>query len=325
MIAAALRRLRTFAGSLGLLALLALAASLLLTATPHLANRYTDQGLQDWISSLGHRVRDVSYLTETDISADPTRPTIRPSQANNMLGALHFDLPPALRERLSGEWYSTQITEAFATGEDLPAGFPPPRLSVRDQSGAESAVRMVAGDWPATQQVVEAPVQTALSSAVADTFNLQVGSRLTLRSPEHGPSAVLQIIVVGIFEPLDPNDPVWAEQDEVLQPYAPVGTDPPEAWRGIMLTDIRGMSAAAAKLIHVEFVWRFRIDDSALTVADLPTLTEAAFEARQQAVVTATTQTGLDTALARYAGRSKPCRPCWRWSRQASWPPSSGW
>ncbi len=232
VITAGLRRLRTFAGSLGLLALLALAASLLLTATPHLANRYTDQGLRDWISSLSHRVRDVSYLTETDISADPTRPTLRPSQANNLLGGLHFDLPPALRDRLSGEWYSTQITEAFATGEDLPAGFPPPQLSVRDQSGAESAARMVAGDWPATEQVVEAPVQTAVSSAVADTFNLHVGSRLVLRSPDYGPSAVLPVIVVGIFEPLDTNDPVWAEQDEVLKPYAPVGTDPPEPWRG---------------------------------------------------------------------------------------------
>ncbi len=67
-----------------------------------------------------------------------------------------------------------------------------------------------------------------------------------------------------------------------------------------MLTDARGMSAAAAKLIHVEFAWRFRIDDSTLNVADLPILIEAAFDARQQDAIAATTQTALDTALARY-------------------------
>src|SRR4030095_9765829 len=38
----------------------------------------------------------------------------------------------------------------------------------------------------------------------------------------------------------------------------------------------------------------------ALNVADLPTLVEAAFDARHQDAVPATTQTGLDTALARY-------------------------
>ena len=109
VIATVLRRLRTFAGSLGLLALLALAASLLLTATPHLANRYTDQGLREWISSLPYGARDISYLTESDVSADPSRPTLRPSQASNYLGELHSELPPVLQERLSGEWYSAQI------------------------------------------------------------------------------------------------------------------------------------------------------------------------------------------------------------------------
>jgi putative ABC transport system permease protein len=300
VIASVLRRLRTFSGSLGLLALLALAASLLLTATPHLANRYTDQGLRDWVDSLGYRVRDVSYLTESDVSADPTRPTFRPSQAYNFLGGLHSALPTDLRGRLGGEWYSTQITEAFATGDDLPVGYPAPQLSVRDQSEAQSSVRMVAGAWPATEQVVEAPLQAAVSAAVASTFNLHVGSQLVLRSPQYGPSAVLRVTIVGVFEPLDPTAPIWAEQEEVLRPYAPLGTDPPEPWRGILLTDARGMSAAAAKLIHVEFAWRFRIDDSALDVASLPTLTTAAFEARRQDVIDATTQTALDTALARY-------------------------
>ncbi len=194
MIATVLRRLRTFAGSLGLLALLALAASLLLTATPHLANRYTDQGLQEWISSLPYGARDISYLTESDVSADPSRQTLRPSQASNYLGELHSELPPVLQERLSGEWYSTQITQVAATGADLPAGYPDPQLSVRDQSDAESSVRMIAGTWPATEQVVEAPVQTAVSAAVARTFNLHVGSQLVLRGlPEYGPSAVLRV------------------------------------------------------------------------------------------------------------------------------------
>jgi len=60
-----LRRLRAFAGGLGMLGLLALAAALLLTATPHLANQYTDRGLQDWIGSLGYRVNRYKLLAFT--------------------------------------------------------------------------------------------------------------------------------------------------------------------------------------------------------------------------------------------------------------------
>ena len=83
---------------------------------------------------------------------------------------------------------------------------------------------MIAGTWPATEQVVEAPVQTAVSAAVARTFNLHVGSQLVLRAPpEYGPTGVLPVTIVGIFEPLDPGDPVWAEQEEVLQPLRPAG------------------------------------------------------------------------------------------------------
>jgi len=66
-----LRRLRAFAGGLGMLGLLALAAALLLTATPHLANQYTDRGLQDWIGSLGYRVKDVSYTIDERVTGDP--------------------------------------------------------------------------------------------------------------------------------------------------------------------------------------------------------------------------------------------------------------
>ena len=304
MIAAALRRLRTFAGSLGLLGLLALAAALLLTATPHVANRYTDQGLREWISSLGYRVRDVSYVVESEVIPDPTRPQLRPSQAGLVFGQMHSHLPRELRERLSGEWYSEQISGVFATGPDLDASKPAPLLSIRDQSGADTAVRIVSGAWPATQQVVEAPVQAAVSTVVATAFNLRVGSALVLRNPQYGSSAAVPVTIVGIFEPRDAADPIWAEQPEVVDPFTPVGEDPPVPWRGIMLTDTRGLSAAASKLIRVSYSWRFRVDERTLDVANLPAVTEAAFKARHQSdLPAATTQTGLDNALSRYASQ----------------------
>jgi putative ABC transport system permease protein len=304
VIAAALRRLRTFAGSLGLLGLLALSAALLLTATPHVANRYTDEGLREWISSLSYRVRDVSYVVESEVIPDPTRQQLRPAQAGLIFGQMHAHLPRDLRERLAGEWYSEQISGVFATGADLDASRPAPLLSIRDQSDAQNAVRMVSGAWPATQQVVEAPVQAAVSTAVATAFNLRVGSALVLRNPQYGSTAVVPVTIVGIFEPHNPADPIWVEQPEVLDPFTPVGEDPPVSWRGIMLTDTRGMSAAAAKLIRVSYTWRFRVDEQTLDVGNLPAVTEAALKARHQTdLPAATTQTGLDSALSRYAAQ----------------------
>jgi putative ABC transport system permease protein len=299
-----LRRLRAFAGSLGLLALLAFAAALLLTATPHLANRYTDQGLRDWVGSLSYRVRDVSYLLTEQVNGDSAQREVRPSQAGAALSDLRVRLPAPIRDQLGGAWYSTQIGPGglTATGIDLDPTRPAPQLGLREQSEAKEGVRVVAGTWPSTQQVVEAPIPVAVSVKVAEAFHLRVGSRLRLTGVDPLPRSTVDIDVVGVFEVIDQADPRWAEQEEVYRPFTPVGEDPPVPWRGIMLTDTRGIGAAAAKFGRVDYVWRFRVADEALNMATVPALTKAVFDARTQTVVArATSRTELDSAMTRYA------------------------
>src|SRR5262245_49160141 len=104
---ALLRRLRANALPLGMLALLAFAAALLLTATPHLANRHTDHGLRDRIGALSHRTRDVTYLLRERVGDGPIGPQL--SDAAGRLADLRRDLPAPLRGRLASAWYSSQI------------------------------------------------------------------------------------------------------------------------------------------------------------------------------------------------------------------------
>ena len=298
---ALLLRLRANAFSLGMLALLVLAASLLLTATPHLANRHTDQGLRDRIGALSHRTRDVSYLARRLVDESPS--SLRPSAAADRLADLRRDLPAPLRARLAGAWYSSQIGPdgVAASGADLDPNRPPPRLSLRDQSDAQANVRMVAGTWPDRQRVIDRPIPAAVSVAVAEAFGLHVGSRLRLRVSRLSVSTV-DVDIVGVFEAIDPTAPVWAEQPEVHTPYTPEGEDPPEPWRAVMLTDARGVGAAAIRLSQVTYTWRFRVVHSSLDMAVLPELTKAVFDARVQTAVTgATTLTELDAQMSHYA------------------------
>ena len=297
-----MRRLRVNAGWLGLLALLVVAASLLLTASPRMANRHTDAGLREWVESLSYLTRDVSYRIELPAREVPSRNDMRPPAAGSHLASLRGGLPPALAQRLSDAWYSVRAT-GEATGTDLEkldvVGVV---FTVREQSGADEAVRMVAGTWPDNARVVRNSYQVAISTKTAETFGLAVGSTVDITGNGAAAGGLLPVQVAGIFEPIDRTGGIWVEDEEVFEPYTPTGVDPPEPWRATLLSDTPGMTAASERLGDVVYTWRFRVDGSRLDAASLPALTEAAFDARRQSAVDgATTITGLDSALARFA------------------------
>jgi len=305
------RRLRNNLGWLGLLALLSVAAALLVTASPRIANGYTDEGLREQVTSLPYLARDVSYIVDSPIISDPASGTsLRPGTADLRKGLLLGTMPVDLRERLSGSWYATQLT-GDATGPDLEqitreqniASFV---FSLRDQSGAGEAVRMTDGAFPVNPPVVGERIRSAVSTAVADTFGLRVGSTLRLASPEGS----VNVEIVGIFEPVDRGAPVWVEQPEVFEPVTPIGDDPPQPWRATILTDTLGMNTAAQLLGgDIHFTWRFRLDESQLTMANLAQVTDAALNARRQtAVPGAATVTSLDSSLARFAALAASTR-----------------
>jgi putative ABC transport system permease protein len=287
------RRWRAHQGWYTLVGLLCLVATLLVTAAPRVVNRYTDQGLREWIASLSYAARDVSYVAGGVNEPPP------PDRAAAVLEALRDAMAPPLRDRLGRAWYATQAG-GVATGPEVArrqaeVGVDTFLLALRDQSGAAEAVRLVDGQWPRNVTVSD-QVAAAVSADVARTFGLRVGSTVDITAATAGASPV-HVQIVGVFEPLDPDDPVWAEEPEVLYATAPIGIDPPVPWSGVLLTDTAGMSRARLTLGVPSMTWRFRIDESTITTADLPAVIEAVHDARTQTVIRATTVTALDARL----------------------------
>lgn len=296
------RRWRANQGWLTLLGLLCFAATLLITAIPRVVNHYTDQGLREWIASLSYTGRDVSYVAGGVNEPPP------PDRAGAVLEVLRDAMAAPLRDRLGEAWYATQAG-GVATGPDLArraaeAGVRTFLLALRDQSGAAEAVRIVDGQW-ATNQTVSDRIAAAVSTEVARTFGLRVGSTVDITATKIDAKPV-HVEIVGIFEPLDPGAPVWVEEPEVLYPTAPIGTEPPEPWSAVLLTDTSGMTRAVRNLGVPTMTWRFRLDETTMTAADLPAVRKAVTDARilsslLATTAAATTVTSLDSALDDFA------------------------
>jgi len=296
------RRWRANQGWLTLLGLLCVAATLLITATPRVVNHYTDQGLREWIASMSYTARDVSYVAGGVNEPPP------PDRAGAVLEVLRDAMAPPLRDRLGAAWYATQAG-GVATGPDLDrrgaeVGVTTFLLALRDQSGAAEAVRIVDGQW-ATNRTVSDRIAAAVSADVARTFGLRVGSTVDITATTLDARPV-HVQIVGVFEPLDPDAPIWAEEPEVLYPTAPIGTDPGEPWSAVLLTDTAGMSRAGRNLGVPTMTWRFRLDETTITAADLPAVREAVNDARVlnallATTVTTSTVTSLDSVLDDFA------------------------
>lgn len=297
MITALLRRIRFSAGSLALLAALAFVATLLITAAPRLANEYADRGLRERIDAAGYQVRDLGFV----LRPDPDRPDPRPVEVQARTTALERSLRPELRAVVEHGWSAIQAgPDGLAAVGDL--GGVPLRLGLRWQSDAVESVELVEGSWPQPYLIAGAPVEAAMSEAVADGLGLKVGTTFTAVAADN---AQVDVVIVGIFRPIDPTAPIWATEPEVVTPFTPIGEDG-VPWSGVLLTHESSMANAMSQGISTTYSWRFRIDETRVTTADLDPLVAAVIAARQTAgaeagVAAAAPQTGLDGMLSRFA------------------------
>ncbi|MGI5212390.1 FtsX-like permease family protein [Plantactinospora sp. CA-290183] len=294
------RRVRVFAGYLGLLAVLGLVAALLATGAPRLANEYADDGLGRDVGSLPHQVRDLTY-------------TVSPGEGGSIdTGRAAAKLDP-YRERLPGplpglvgqRWFAARVgpDRVGVTGDAAPFnGSCRPELPLRYQSGAEREVTMVAGRWPASTDTVEA----AVSREAADAVGLRVGSAFTLLS-RGGFGDSVPVRIVGIYQPFDPAAPSW--DDVALADVACPNPDDGLTHRAALLTDVPGLNRAAQRVGVLTYEWRYRIAEDRLTTADIPpVLTAVATTRRTPPERGLILTTGLDTALATFDGQLRAVR-----------------
>ncbi|MDQ7905472.1 ABC transporter permease [Phytohabitans sp. ZYX-F-186] len=288
-------RVRVFAGQFGLLAALVLAAGLLITAAPRLANDLTDRALREDVARLPYSARDVTLNGQPDPrDAAP----VGPAQAAL---PVHRDRMPApLPGLVSESWFAAGVEGAgFA-----PAG-PRTRFSLRTQAGMADRVRMTAGRWPENGPQVTA-VEVAVSTATAEQLGASVGTILKI-DPATGVGAgagLPRVAIVGVFEPLDRADRAWDTLRLALVPF-PGLPGIPEVPPAVMpVTDGPGLDAAARSLGPVSLSWRYRLDETRLDGGSLQSVINALSEVKRTPPAPGlSTSTSLDGTLVRFDGQ----------------------
>ncbi|GIJ29139.1 membrane protein [Micromonospora qiuiae] len=287
------RRIRAYGAHVGLLAALGLVAALLVTAVPRLANGHADRGLHADVDRLPHLVRDVSIVVE-QFPLDPPDAAVGRGDLDRLADALPQPLPALVDRR----WYSAWLDEKklTATGDVPPLdGGATKQVSVRAQTGVEEAAVLTDGRWPRTE--TSGPAELAVSTVVAEMLSLRPGARLRLA----GSGGQAQAQVVGVFDPRDPDDPVWDDLTLALNPVVPVADGEP--YLAGAVTDWAGIDAvASASGALSTYGWRYRVDEQRLDTSMVEAVTAAVTQTRRTEWLPRSKVHGsLDVALTRFA------------------------
>lgn len=285
-----LARVRAHASHLALLGTLAMVAALLVTGVPKAANGMSDRALRHDIAALSYTARDLIFRTTT-----VPRPEL-PVDPEAKLADVQRALPQPIKRLIAGEWFTASLGPEGVT-TFTPAGVRH-LLGLRVQSGAQQAIRFAAGRWPATGPQASR-VEIAVSTDVADRMGVALGSVLAVA----GSLAPVEVVVVGIFEPVDRSAPIWADAVQVLRQAPGIADEiPPSA---IALTDPRGLAIAAPQLGTLTHTWRFRVDERRLDASMIDTLATEIDRARHiQTGQALAASTGLDVALKQFQRRT---------------------
>ncbi|HCT76227.1 MAG TPA: hypothetical protein DGG94_00250 [Micromonosporaceae bacterium] len=290
-----LSRLRASAGQLTLLAALTMVAAALLTGAPRIANQLTDEALRKRIDSLSYQIKDVTFRAQSQAPS-----SFLPHHAQDRLRQQHASFEPELADRIDTSWFAVTAPSGttVAKGTGLPS---PTNLGVRTGNGLIEATRLVDGRWPDNSHDLPR-LEVAITELNAKILNFHVGTDYVIADPAALLTPV-KVRVVGIVAPLDPAAAIWETEPLALQAYVPQADG--EAYLGIMLTDVPGMDLVAQRGLALEYEWRYRIDVSTLDMVVLPGVVQAVLDARKQGINKSTAETGLDTALTRFADNAK--------------------
>ncbi len=93
-------------------------------------------------------------------------------------------------------------------------------LAVGFASGVEQKVEVVEGALPGPP-TPDGPIPVMISQILADELGLQTGEQYRVRSPQGGQGRVeLDLVVSGVWQALDENDPYWFVRPQSLQDVA---------------------------------------------------------------------------------------------------------
>lgn len=178
-------------------------------------------------------------------------------------------------------------------------------------SGSTKGLRWVSGQAPGASAApgdatTTSPqlVEVGLTRANADAIGAAVGDHLDAYGPTRGS---VQLVVSGIFEPVDAGEPVWSAVPNLLSP-GQATTVPPTPSIGLLLSEDSVPDVALALESNAyQTTYTFPADPTSLTAADGERVaaTASALVANPTALAidgaSPVIATGLDTVLRDYA------------------------
>jgi putative ABC transport system permease protein len=224
-----LRRWRAEGGVLVVLWVLVAATALVFAAAPRLFDRVADDGLGYALRSATPAQRD---LTLADTDSIPPGPDGGVATLRAYGDRQEQAFPAAVEDQVTGR------SLRFTTVRLLVANPPiaPTHLALRYQDGVTAATRLVAGRWPVDRGLPLRPaspdessppaiVEVAFSKAEADQIGVSVGDHFAVSVDGSDPLvsarrieiAPAVVVVVGLFEPIDPASDTWAGDSSLLE------------------------------------------------------------------------------------------------------------
>lgn len=270
-----LRRLRSEAGIVLLIALLVGATAFVFAAAPRLFDRAADDALRFAATSAVPLQRNIAL--NMDAAIGPAGPGVDGPRAQGE--DLTDGIAPSIKRLIGSQ--SMRITAAR-----MPITKPPKyetRLLLSYVDGLPDQTRLVEGRWPASlgqplavRQLgvpVTGPepppviVEAAIAKAAADEVGLTVGyhASVTLEGADgliRNQRVALQpteIVIVGIYEPIDANALYWSGQDDLLKAVQHGNDDAPIAWVAASISPDTYPDLFASTL-RFHYTWRLNID-----------------------------------------------------------------
>ena len=180
--------------------LIVLLAATLLAAGPIYSSAVSLAGL--------HRVLDDADVSDSNIEVTAR---LGPADAASALERVTDELGRSFGQ-VGVEVVEAARSDSFALPNQDPG-------QVRDLTvlgfldGVEEHANLVSGAWPVTDP--GGPVQVAILDQIGEQLSLAVGSRLSLVS-RLDPALMLDVAVVGVYQPIDPHDAYWWNDPTLL-------------------------------------------------------------------------------------------------------------
>jgi putative ABC transport system permease protein len=274
-----MRRLRSERGVLLLLVLLVAGTSLIVSAAPRLYNSVADAGLRSVLAETSVPRRNIALTRDVFAAPGELAPDAVQEQGAELTG--QFD--PAIQSVISAR----EVLVASPRFHVDPSPKYRTFVTLRAQSGLDSATKLVAGRWPARVSQSPTPdsppqIEIAISRTTAEESGLAVGQVLTagpdaadqLITTYGGAEAVAQFPIVGEFEIKDPSADIWWADNRLEHVGLAFTINDAQAFATALIAPDAAPDIAALNVgVHIE--WRSFLDPSRMDVGALDALLPA--------------------------------------------------